>query len=187
MMRRFYRFILEKSGWTLVGEPAPEIACVYLEAPHTSVWDFLIGYMYYRVKGGHLRVMIKKEAFIFPFGYILRAMGGFPIDRTSPSRTILSIVHEMEKSRDKGEPFHLCLCPEGTRKPVRKWKTGYHTIVRETGAPLYITIIDWGHKRVGILEKFEITDDARSDTDRIQLRYEQENVIGKHPEKFITR
>lgn len=186
MTQRFCKFVLEKLGWTCIGEKAPEKTCVFLEAPHTSIWDFLMGYMYYRSKGGHLRTMIKKEAFFFPFGSLLRSMGGFPIDRSHPSKTILSIVHAMEDCPEN-ETFHLVMCPEGTRKAVHKWKTGYHTIVQQTGAPLYLTIIDWGHKRIGVLEKFEITDNARADTDRIQLRYEQENVIGKHPEKFLTR
>lgn len=186
MTQRFCKFLLEKWGWTLIGEPAPEKNCVYLEAPHTSIWDFVLGLMYYRAKGtGHLRTMIKKEAFFFPVNFLLRAMGAFPIDRTSPSKTILSIVHEMEASGDK--PFHLVICPEGTRKAVRKWKTGYHTIVSQTGAALYITMIDWGHKRIGILQKFEIGDNAREDTDRIQQIYEKWQPIGLHPDQFLTR
>lgn len=184
MTPRFCNFVLKTFGWTLIGERVQEKNCIFLEAPHTSIWDFLIGYMYYRAKGGHLRTMIKKEAFFFPFKYILRAMGGFPIDRTNPSSTIKSIITEMERSGSK--PFQLVICPEGTRKAVRKWKTGYHTIARETGASVYITMIDWGHKRVGILQKFEISDNARADTDKIQRIYKEADVIALYPEDFTT-
>ena len=79
------------------------------------------------------------------------------------------------------------ICPEGTRKAVRKWKTGYHTIASQTGAALYITMVDWGHKRVGILQKFGISENAREDTDRIQQIYEKWQPIGLHPDQFLTK
>lgn len=185
MSPKFAKFILEKTGWTLIGEPAPERCCIYLEAPHTSIWDFLIGYLYYRAKGHKLRVMIKQEAFFFPVGNLLRALGGFPINRKNPQKTIMSIVHEMES--DVTKPFHLAICPEGTRRPVKKWKTGYHTIATQANIPVYITIVDWGHKKTGIVCKAELTGNARADTDRIQQIYEDLKPIALHPKNFVTR
>lgn len=184
MTQRFCSFVLKTFGWTCIGDRVQEKNCIFLEAPHTSIWDFLMGYLYYRSKGGHLRTMIKKEAFFFPVNLILRAMGAFPIDRSNPSSTIRSIIDEMERSG--GKPFHLVICPEGTRKAVRKWKTGYHTIARETGTPVYITMIDWGHKRIGVMQKFDISDNARADTDKIQAIYKAADVIALHPENFVT-
>lgn len=186
MAKRFSRFLLEKAGWTIIGEAAPEKNCVFLEAPHTSVWDFVVGYLYYNAVGGKLRVMVKKELFFFPLGGILRSLGCIPIDRKSPQKTVLSIVHEMEHTPD-GRTFHLAICPEGTRKPIRKWKTGYHTIAQGAGIPVYISMVDWGQKRVGVVGKFNLTDNARQDTDRIQQVYEDLGVVGKHPEKFVTK
>lgn len=178
------KFLLKAMGWTLVGTPPiPVKNCIFLEAPHTSLWDFLIGYLYYRSGDGHLRIMIKKEMFFFPLGNLLRAMGGFPVDRKNAKQTILNIIHEMESS-DK--PFHLAMCPEGTRKPIRKWKTGYHIIAKEVGIPVYVTYVDWGHKRVGIDRPVELTDNAREDTDRIQKIYKELGVVGRHPENFLT-
>lgn len=185
MSPKLAKFILEKTGWTLIGEPAPERCCIYLEAPHTSIWDFLIGYLYYRARGHKLRVMIKQEAFFFPVGNLLRALGGFPINRKNPQKTIMSIVHEMES--DVTKPFHLAICPEGTRRPVKKWKTGYHTIATQANIPVYITIVDWGHKRTGIVCKAELTGNARADTDRIQQIYEDLKPIALHPKNFVTR
>lgn len=185
MSPKLAKFILEKTGWTLIGEPAPERCCIYLEAPHTSIWDFLIGYLYYRARGHKLRVMIKQEAFFFPVGNLLRALGGFPINRKNPQKTIMSIVHEMES--DVTKPFHLAICPEGTRRPVKKWKTGYHTIATQANIPVYITIVDWGHKKTGIVCKAELTGNARADTDRIQQIYEDLKPIALHPKNFVTR
>lgn len=172
--------------WTIVGSPAPEDKVIYLAAPHTSIWDFLMGYMYYRALGGHLRTMIKKESFIPPLSWILRAMGGFPIDRGTPQKVLMGIIHEMNKLKP-GEKFHLVICPEGTRKAVRKWKTGYHTIATETGIPVYLTFFDYKTKHIGIMEKFPLTDNARKDTDGIQAYYESKNITPLHPEGYATR
>lgn len=186
MGQKFYKFLLTAMGWEIIGTKVPENHCLILEAPHTSLLDFLIGFMYYRAVGGRLTIMAKKELFFFPLGNILRAMGTFPIDRSSASRTIVGIVREMKSNPDE---IHMVMCPEGTRKAIRKWKTGYHTIVKRSGIPLYLSCIDWGHKRVGIFCKWEepLTDDPRADTDKIQARYEQEGFIARHPEKYLTR
>lgn len=183
MTQKFSRFLLtDVMGWTIVGEKAPEEKVIYLAAPHTSIWDFLIGYLYYRSMGGHLRTMIKKEAFFFPANLLLRAMGGFPIDRSHPQKMLMSVMHEMQQPGD----FHLVICPEGTRKPVRKWKTGYHTIATATGAPVYLTFFDYRAKRVGIFSRYELAGNAREDTDRIQEIYEEQHFTGRHPEMYIT-
>ena len=82
---------------------------------------------------------------------------------------------------------HLALSPEGTRKAIKRWKTGFHTIARQLDCPVYLGYFDWGTKHVGRGEKVELTDDARADMARIQEMYEKMNLTGKHPEKYVTR
>ena len=187
MSPKFAKFILLKVlGWKYAeGEDTiiPEDKAIFLAAPHTSIWDFAIGYLYYRSIGGKLKVMIKKEAFSFPAGPFLRALGGFPIDRSHPEKVIMSVVHEMEKPG----VFHLCMCPEGTRKAVHKWKTGYHAIAMHTGAPVYLGHYDYKTKILGHGPKIELTGNAREDTDRIQEAYEKMNLTALHPDDYCTR
>ena len=83
------------------------------------------------------------------------------------------------------DELHLGLAPEGTRKAVKRWKTGFHTIAREAGVPVYTGFIDWGTKRVGIGERFLCTEDAESDLAAIQQWYKKKGVVGRHPEKFV--
>ena len=87
---------------------------------------------------------------------------------------------------EKREKFHLAIAPEGTRKPVRRWKAGFHIIAKETGVPVYISYFDWGTKRVGIHSRFEISDDAKADMARIQEIYEGMHLVGKYPKDYIT-
>lgn len=174
--------LLRALGWTAVEPPVEEDRCVILGVPHTSVWDFFISYLYYMSVGGNAKCMVKKEMFFPPLGWLLKAMGGIPVDRTSPTKLVRSIIHEMEK----GGQFHLAIAPEGTRKPTARWKTGFHLIARETGIPVYLGYFDWKTKRVGRGQKFELTDDAKADLKRIQEIYESMNLVGKHPENYIT-
>ena len=180
---RFCGWLLKRMGWTSDGGPAPEERCILLGVPHTSIWDFIVSYLFYRqFDGPRARVMIKKEFFFWPLGGIIRKMGGIPTDRSNPTSMIKSVIDEMEN----GGSFHLAIALEGSRKPVKRWKTGYHLIARATNVPVYMAYFDWGTKHVGAGKKIELTDDARADTDRIQALYEGMHLVGKHPEGYIT-
>jgi len=172
-------------GWRYAAPRDSEIEekkAIFLAAPHTSIIDFLIGYLYASSVGVKFRVMIKKEAFFFPFGAILRALGGFPIDRSNPQKVLMGVMHEMQKE----DSFYLCLCPEGTRKAVRKWKTGYHSIARHCNVPVYLGHYNYKEKTFGHGPKFDLGEDARKDTDKIQEIYESMNLVARHPEKYRT-
>ena len=179
---KFCGFLLRTMGWTVVEGPAPEEKCLILGVPHTSGWDFVISYLYYRSVGERARCMVKKEMFFPPLGWLLKAMGGIPVDRSNSTALVRSVITAMEKPGK----FHLALAPEGTRKPVKNWKTGFHLIARSAGVPVYMGYFDWGTKRVGRGQKVELTDDARADMKRIQQMYEDMHLVGKHPEKYIT-
>ena len=126
--------------------------------------------------------MVKGELFWGPLGWLLRKLGGIPVDRKRGSNVALSVIKEMKAKK----VVHLALAPEGTRKPVKRWKTGFHTIAREVGCPVYMGYFDWGTKRISRGQKGELTDDARADMARIQAMYEEMHLVGKHPEMYIT-
>ena len=169
-------------GWTIDSEVVPVDKCIILGAPHTSIWDFVVAYLYYEAVGGSARCMIKKELFFPPLGWIIRAMGGFPIDRKNSTEVVMSTIHEMEKA----SKFHLAIAPEGTRKPVKNWKTGFHLIARETGATVYVGYYDWGRKRISVGEPIELTDDPKADMQRIYDIYRPLGIQGKHKDGFIV-
>ena len=180
--RKFCGWLLRTLGWTAV-EPLPEEKkCIILGAPHTTVWDFFISYLYFKSIGGDGLCMVKKEMFFPPLGWILRAMGGIPVDRGNSGALVRSLITEM-KTRDT---FYLAIAPEGTRKPVRRWKAGALVIARETGVPVYAGYFDWGTKTITCGEPFPLTDDSKADLLRLQEYYEKLHLTGKHPEKYLT-
>ena len=84
--------------------------------------------------------------------------------------------------KTKRQDYYLQL----TKKPIKKWKTGFHTIAKHTGATVYLGYFDWGTKRIGRGEKFELSDDTKADMEKIQAIYEQMHLVGKHNENYLT-
>lgn len=181
-MRYLYKLILKILGWKVMEPPVPEPKCIILGVPHTSGWDFVISFLYYNSMGKTAYVMVKKSFFVWPIGYIVKAMGGIPVDRSRGASITLQMINEF-KSRDY---MHLAIAPEGTRKPTERWKAGFHTIAKAANVPVYLGYFDWGKKEVGRGERFEITDDVQADLKKIRQWYKDKGVIGKHPKNFTT-
>ena len=179
---KFCGKLLRRMGWESIGGPMKEKKAIVLGVPHTSVWDFLVSYLFYTQFGKVAHIMIKKEFFFWPLGPILRACGAVPVDRDSAASMVRSLIHEM----DQAEEFHLAIAPEGTRKAVKRWKTGFHLIARETGATVYVGYYDWGRKRISVGEPFELTDDPKADMQRIYDIYRSMGIQGLHKDGFIV-
>lgn len=162
----------------------PDKKCIILGAPHTSVWDFVISYLYYASVGGNAKVMIKKGFFKWPLKPLLLRWGGIPVDRSVGGGA--SMVRQMISHFEKSDSFQLAIAPEGTRKPVKRWKSGFHTIAKAADIPVYLGYFDWGKKEVGAKERLILTDDAEADLKRARQWYKDKGVVGKHPEKFVT-
>lgn len=174
--------LLKMLGWKAMDQAIPVKKCIILGAPHTSAWDFVISYLYYKSVGGNAKVMIKKGFFKGPLKSLLLSLGGIPVDRSRSGGASLvrQMIHEFEKS----DSFQLAIAPEGTRKAVKRWKTGFHTIAKAAGVPVYLGYFDWGKKEVGAKEEIILTDDPEADLKRIRQWYKDKGVVGKHPEKF---
>lgn len=160
--------------------PVPEPKCIILGVPHTSAWDFIISLLYYNSEGHKAYVMVKDSFFRWPFGRLLRALGGIPVKQGKGANLVLQVIKEFQSR----EILHLAIAPEGTRKATERWKTGFHTIARAANVPVYLGYFDWKRKEIGRGEKFELTDDVQGDLKRIRQYYKDKGVVGKHPEKF---
>lgn len=181
-MKYIAKFILKVLGWKVVGGVAPVPKCIILGVPHTSAWDFVISWLFYASVGGKANIMIKKEFFFWPLGYVVKAMGGIPVDRAKGASLVKQIVDEFKKR----EIMHLAIAPEGTRQPTTRWKGGFHTIAKAANIPVYYGFFDWGRKEVGFIEHVELTDDMQADLKKIRQWYKDKGVVGKYPELFTT-
>ena len=178
-MSRIAKSILHSLGWKIDSTLPDHIKkAVVLIAPHTSYWDFFYGRMAfaaYKIKG---KYMIKKEAFVFPFGLILKALGGIPVDRSN-SRNALKSVKEAFETRDE---VFLVVAPEGTRKRVEKWKKGFYFIAKAANVPIILGYIDYSKKYGGFGPVIHPSGDLDSDLKTIEDFYRGKGA--KYPEKF---
>ena len=183
-MKRIWIAIVKLCGWRLLlpakGERPELQRCVFAVAPHTAVSDYLVGTAYLWQVATKGRVFVKKEFFKGPLGPLLRRMGCISIDRGNRHNDMVgTAVAEFAK----GEPLSLVITPEGTRKPVRRWKRGFWEIARRAGVPIVPAYIDFKKKEVGIFDAFYPTDDFEADIRRIRSLYRKE--MAKRPDQFI--
>ncbi|HNX56630.1 MAG TPA: lysophospholipid acyltransferase family protein [Paludibacteraceae bacterium] len=181
MMKKVSQFILGFFGWkpyALPEEPDKSIICV---APHTSNWDFIIGKLFYWALGRKTGFLMKKSWFFFPMGYLMRAMGGVPIDRSK--RT--SVTQQMIKEFDSRKKFHLAITPEGTRSMNNRWKLGFYHIAVGAGVPIQLAVIHYQKKEMGIKEIFYPTGNEKEDLKYIYDFY-RKNAGPKSDDKFAV-
>ncbi|MCF8295395.1 MAG: 1-acyl-sn-glycerol-3-phosphate acyltransferase [Bacteroidales bacterium] len=174
------KLILKLAGWTSTGTLPVEKKCIVIAAPHTSNWDFVLGWLYYKSLGGSIKVMIKEDIFFFPLGILLRWMGAIPVDRRPGNRMIEKMGQEFAKS----DILHLAIAPEGTRGKVTEWKKGFLLIARRADVPVYLAYADYKKKQLGMLGKFIPTDDTNADIRAVQKSYE--GITPCHPTNFAT-
>ncbi|MEO6347513.1 MAG: 1-acyl-sn-glycerol-3-phosphate acyltransferase [Aquaticitalea sp.] len=167
-------------GWKVVGNVTMSKnivkKAVLIAAPHTSQQDFFIALLLRQVVGIKSNFVGKKELFVCPFGYYFRSIGGAALDRTSGQNKVQAIA-ELFKTRDE---FRLALSPEGTRKKVQHWKTGFYYIAKAANVPIIMFTLDFEHKQNKISEPFYLTDDVEADFNYIQSFFK--GVKGKFPE-----
>lgn len=180
-MQWLAKFIYYKLlGWKVVGNTNLSKhkikKAVIIAAPHTSWHDFYIGILLRSVLGVKTNFIGKKSLFMFPFGWFFRALGGAPVDRFSSKNKVQEIVKIFE-SRDE---FRLGMSPEGTRKKVTKWRTGFYYIAKEANVPIIMFTLDFENKQNKISEPFYPTDDKEADFRYIHSFYK--GVKGKIPE-----
>ena len=154
--------------------------CVLVFAPHTSMWDFVIGRLVLTVMGLSPRFMIRKESFWFPLGALLRAWGGIPVDRKHPAHLPVDMADEI-KQRKK---ISLIIAPEGTRKYTNNWKKGFYFIAQYAKVPICVCYIDWGAKTAGISLDVIINKPDDYDRDLAIIQNYYRGMKGKHLGQF---
>ncbi len=177
-MKTFTRFILHTIfGWKTVGEfPKDLKKYVLIAAPHTHWVDFFLGLGVKYSKGLRVNYIGKASLFKPPFGFIFKALGGAPIDRSKSSNKVNAIVN-IFNSR---EQFILALSPEGTRQKVTNWKTGFYYIAKGANIPIVMATLDFKNKQVKISKPYYTTDNKEEDFNFFYKYFE--GVEGKVPE-----
>jgi len=180
VLRSFSVFFLKITGWKLEGSlPSGIEKCVVIAAPHTSNWD--LPYLLMVAVALHLKVywMGKKSIFSFPFGPLMRWLGGIAVNREQSSNLVESCAQELKKAQGC---VHLVVPPEGTRSKTRYWKTGFYYIALQAQVPIVMGYMDFSRKISGLGPLFYPSGDIEKDMIAIKAFYAP--FKGKNPDQF---
>lgn len=176
------RSVLRAFGWQIQGEFPSHSRFIIIGAPHTSNWDFIFGMAAANAMGIRISWMGKHTLFTPPAGYLMRWMGGIPINRSAA----FGVVEQMAENMKGSDALVLGITPEGTRKAVKKWKTGFYHIAKNAEVPMVLGYFDYRRKIVGIGPTLQAGEDMAQDLQTIEAFYRQ-HAVGKYPQTITVR
>ena len=178
-MKAFAKLMLRLMGWKIVNDfPKSIKKYIIIVAPHTSWVDFPVSILVKFITKVDIKFIGKHTLFEPPFGFLFRALGGTPVDRTKSQSMVQAIVDIFNSK----ESFVMSLSPEGTRKKTSQWKSGFYHVAKGANIPLVMAALDFKNKKVIISEPYYLTESEAHDIQKIQSFFK--DIEGKHPENF---
>jgi len=169
---------LKMLGWRIEGEVPDIKKFVIIAAPHTTNWDFPITLAITFVLKIKVYWMGKAAMFRWPFGAACRWLGGIPIDRSQSQKVVEQSVHAFKEM----DNLIMVIPPEGSRKKVSYWKTGFYHIANEANVPIVLGFLDYRRKVGGIGPTFYPTGRIEEDMQEIKAFYA--TITGKYTDMF---
>jgi 1-acyl-sn-glycerol-3-phosphate acyltransferase len=169
-------WILRRAGWRFEGQMPDLPKFVVIVAPHTSNWDFPVGLAGKWALGLDCHFWGKDTLFRPPLGWFMRANGGIPVDRRNKHNVVQDTVAAMRAA----ERFVLVLSPEGTRKKVEAWRSGFWHVAQGAGVPVCCVALDWGRKVIR-LGPTTMAEEADASAGIARMRQLFDGVVGCNP------
>ncbi len=172
--RWFGRSLLALGGWRVVGNFPDLDKLVIIVAPHSSGWDAIWGLAAKLAMGLDIAFMAKAELFRGPLGWVLRALGGIPVDRGAPG----GIVEQSAARLRASGRIWFVLAPEGTRRRVERWKSGFWKIARAADVPVFCAAFHYPDRHIVLDRLVDLGEDPQADLARIRALYRP--YVGKN-------
>ena len=172
MIRILSKFILNKIiGWKVIGYLPKNEKYIIAVVPHSSYFDLIIAVLIRTYLGLKIKFIGKKELFNPISSFLFKFLGGIPVNRTKKSNIVNEVVNLFKLDKIK----ILAIAPEGTRKRVKKWKTGFYYIALKANLPIIMVSFDYIRKEVRINNKYYPSGDM--DKDFIELEKKVNAVV----------
>jgi 1-acyl-sn-glycerol-3-phosphate acyltransferase len=168
--------VLRFSAWKLVGTLPEKRRFILIGAPHTSNWDFALMLLAAFSMRLDIHWMGKDALFPKPFAGFVKWMGGIAIDRSKSNGTVAQTIEQFKLHDD----WIIGIPPEGTRKKVKEWKTGFYHIAVGANVPIVLGFIDSSRKEFGFGPLF--VPSGNLDEDMLKIRGFYADKIGINPE-----
>jgi 1-acyl-sn-glycerol-3-phosphate acyltransferase len=172
------RTALRIAGWRMEGEIPNVPRLVAIAAPHTCTIDVLVGIAVLLALGVRVRWLAKHTIFRGPVGSLLRWLGGIPVNRAAPGGLVTQAIALMRESPS----LYLALAPEGTRRKVARWKTGFYHVAHACQVPIVPVALDYRAKAAVIGTPLLPTGDYDADLATLRLHFCAE--MARHPERY---
>ena len=111
MKRWIGRLALRLGSWRSDGLPPAEPRYVLIAFPHTSNWDFIWVLAFAWSMDVRIQWMGKEEMFRWPFGGLMRWLGGIPVHRRARANQVEQLAARFQEA----ERLTLVVPAEGTR------------------------------------------------------------------------
>ena len=178
MKQKLARWLLTRFGWRLEGAKPQCPRYVLIAAPHTSNWDFPLMLLFAAAFDIKVTWMAKHSLFWPPVGWIMRAMGGMPIERHRSTNVVDAMVGAFGRMQE----LVLVVPTEGTRARAEAWKSGFYHIALQAQVPIVPSFLDFGQRRGGFGPAMSPTGETSLDMQYFRDFYA--DMKGKFPELF---
>ncbi len=176
LTRTLGKTIVRLLSWRVEGEIPNREKFVVLVAPHTTGWDFPICIVTLIAIGIRVSWLGVDWMFRYP---LMHRMGGIPVDRQAR----LGVVPQSIEKFNSRRQFILGLSPEGSRKKVVPWKTGFYRIADGAGVPILMVVVDPQAKRITVGPTIEPSGDYQADMDE-HIRPVYAGFADRYPDNF---
>ena len=180
---KFAALAVKLAGWRIVvAEPMPD-KCVVVMYPHTSNWDFPVGLFTKWAVGldfKHERMCFagKQSLFKGPWAGFFRAVGGFPVNRSSATGFVPQMVERFAR-----EPrMRFVIAPEGTRSRTPHVRSSFYHVAVAANVPIILGAFDFPNKRVLVNAIFTPSGNVDVDLAAIAVYYKTLGNQGARPE-----
>lgn len=160
--------VLRLLGWRIEGNFPDLPKFLIIVAPHSSNWDWVIGMAAVLALRVDAHYVAKHTLFWGPLGPLTRWLGGIAVDR----RASHGLVAQIAQSYRQRSQLIIGMTPEGTRKQVAQWKTGFYHIARAAQVPVVPAYFDYPSKVVGIGAPMELGPDVEAEVARCRAFYQ---------------
>jgi len=182
LLRSFSRVFLRLAGWKVLGAlPAEAHKSVLIAAPHTSNWDLPYTLMVAFVLRLNVYWIGKASIFRFPFGPLMRWLGGIAVDRSKTNNLVAASAQAISEAQGS---LQLIVPPEGTRSKTRYWKTGFYHIAVSARVPIVMAYMDYERRISGLGPMFLPSGDIEADMVQIKAFYAP--FKGKNAAQFVA-
>ncbi|MFI5312020.1 MAG: lysophospholipid acyltransferase family protein [Gemmatimonadales bacterium] len=166
------------SGWRFEGEMPNLPQFVVIVAPHTSNWDFAVGVMAMFALGIRGTFLGKHSLFRWPLGAMMRWLGGVPVDR-SASHNVVEQTTDYFRHRPQ---IVLALSPEGTRRKLPEWRTGFWYVAKGASVPIVPMAFDYSRRMFRIYPPVVTSESRERDFEQLHALFDAK--MARHPDRY---